>query len=87
MDRAEIKQIIQSQGYAPRFMVQEHHSGHRRTPDRHYVLALKGGAKRQLGNFEEIAQMSEEELRSHIVATFATKARRYGGQSSEKAAL
>ena len=55
MDEATMKRIIVEQGY--RSYV--------------YVYALGDGVVRSLGKFEDIAQMSEEELRAHIAAKFA----------------
>jgi hypothetical protein len=60
--KEDIKLIIRAQGYAVWFMVQRHHSGHARTPDRYYVCVLQGKTKRILGRLDAIAQMSEEEL-------------------------
>jgi hypothetical protein len=71
MDKTQIKRIAKTQGCATYFRRYELHSHCAQGVTRCYVFAVRNGVTRSVGNFEKVAQMSEDALRTLIESKFA----------------
>jgi hypothetical protein len=75
MDKETIKRIAKAQGYTVSMHRYTAHSYRANGEERRSLYAHGNGATRSLGRFEVVTQMSEEQLRERIEATFARPAR------------
>jgi hypothetical protein len=71
MNEVLIRFIIRRSGCMPHFQHRRRYSYRAIESAVYYILAERDGMMRSLGRYEDVAEMTTEELRTHIEAKFA----------------